>query len=279
MTVAALALPLVLLAAPVAVAPTSTGANDPPPSAWEMGVAVGAGWDSDVDRLDGYAAASGSARVRGWLERRFEPGDDDALWLGLQWSAERFTETPDLDQHRPELSLEWGHVLGETAIARVLGFVGWRAQADQDASGWDGGARAALRLGGPRLGLRLGAGYTHRSASDPALAYDVGRLDLGADASPWRGGAVVVRLGYDRTLDLGGTGGSGRGRGGASGGGTSPDALEVAPAGTSAGVLGVELVQALPAGLSLSLAWTLAYDPARSPAAAHGAAIELAWRR
>ena len=163
-------------------------------------VAAGASHESNLTGSAGdtLLVDGSAATVRAHLGGALEPGDDDELFAEAGYSGTLYPAFPDLDQHRPSLTLGWVRWFKPWMRLRVAPFVGLRLARDGARAGWDGGADASLRFRlHSRLRLTIGGGYTHRAASDAAFAWDSARAVTGASIDLWRGGDLRLRYSFD----------------------------------------------------------------------------------
>lgn len=246
-----------------------------PPSPWELGTAVGGGWDSNPLSAATAPVASGFGAARAWVARELHSSADDVVWVEVRYHGTRFHETPDADLDRPELSFEWGHRLGESLTLRTMASGALRFAGDSARDGWDAGARALARLRlGSRTALRLGGGYVHRDARDAAFDADTGRLEAGGDVTLWRDAVATARY----TLEVGtntlyATGGGYQGGAGSMGGVARATSL------TTHG-LSADVQQDLPGGLFLQLGYGASFVRGGGASfVAHSVVGEVGWRR
>ncbi len=247
---------------------------EPIPS-WELGTAVGGGWDSNPLGAPSAAGSSfGSARA--WVARRFELSATDELRLELRYDGVRFDSAGDADLDRPELGLEWDHAFGERLLFRALARGAVRVQGDPARSGWDANGRALLRIAlAEPVGLRLGLGWFHREADDAAYGGSSGRADAGVDVALWRRASAVagyaLEVGSDTVSSTSGTW-SGRRMGGSG------------PAGLGTLVvrhtLSVDVLQALPGGFFLQGGYGYGVERgAGTSVEGHTVLLDVGWRR
>jgi len=248
-----------------------------PPSPWELGTALGGGWDSNPLSATTPAAA-GFGTARAWVARELHGSADDVVRAELRYDGTRFDATPDADLDRPELSLEWSHRLGASLTLRTTAAGAVRVAGDMARSGWDAGARALARLRlGTRVALRLGAGYVRREANDAAFDASTGRVEAGADVSLWREAIATVRYTLDAGTDtLYATTSAG---GGYRGGSGSPSGAARAVSLTTQG-LSADLQQDLPGGLFLQAGYDLSFVRGEGTSFVEHAVVgEVGWRR
>lgn len=238
---------------------------------WELGTAVGGGWDSNP-LADLSPSGSGFATARAWVGRRFDLSEQDELRLQLHYDGLRYERASDANLDRPELGVEWDHAFGERLLLRLSGRGALRYQGDSARDGSDAGGRALLRIGlGERLGLRLGAGGFYRDARDPAFGGGSTRLDAGVDVALWRGATAVAGYAFEAGTEIATETGTMGGRGGRGGG---------LGATITRNAVSVDVLQALPRGFFVQAGY--GYSLERGPGYSvdgHLVSAELGWRR
>lgn len=178
------------LAAPARAADTSLA----------TGVATGAGWDSNLSGAQGNVplASAGyvTANAYGGVLLALE---DDDLSLELGYDGERYRQLySGLDLDRGALTVAWVHAFGKAVTFRVAPSAGLRSYGDPARNGWDAGALATLRLGlGDATALRIGGGWRHREADDPAYAWESFRGRAGIERDLWEGAFVALTYSID----------------------------------------------------------------------------------
>lgn len=260
-----------MMAAVLSTTPGDLPLLEPLPR-WELGAAVGGGWDSNpLAATDPAGSGFGSARA--WVGRRFELSGSDDLRLELHYDAVRYGAAPAADLDRPELTLGWDHAFGDTVLLRVASRAALRFQGDAARSGWDASGRASLRFAlADRVGLRLGLGAFHREADDSAYGGSSGRGDVGVDLGLWRGASAVAGW----ALEVGAVESFSSSSGRMSG--------RTGPAGIGAAVfrqtLSADLLQDLGGGLFLEGGYGYWVERAAGTSAdAHTVLLEAGWRR
>lgn len=208
-----------VLSATLSATPGAAPADLPlllePMPRWELGTAVGGGWDSNP-LADSSPSGSGLATARAWVARRFDLSESDELRLQLHYDGLRYEMASEADLDRPELGVEWDHGFSERLLLRLVVRGALRYQGDSARDGSDGSARALLRVGlGERFGLRFGLGGFYRDARDPAFGGGSGRFDTGVDVSLWRRASAVAGYSFEMGTDIvtADSGMRGRGRG------------------------------------------------------------------
>ncbi len=240
---------------------------------WEVGTAVGGGWDSNPLAAE-TPAGSGFGSARAWVARRFELSDSDELRLQLHYDGLRYDTASAGDLDRPELGLEWDHGFGASVLLRVAARGALRFQGDPARDGSDGSGRAMLRIGlGERVGLRFGLGGFYRDARDPAYGGGSGRLDAGVDVALWRRASVVTGYAFEVGTDIvtaqaGGMGTYGQGRRGGLGATLTRHAVSA------------DVLQALPGGFFVQGGYGYSVERGAGVSAdAHLVNLEVGWRR
>jgi hypothetical protein len=264
--------------AAVLSATLSAGPADLPPileplPRWEVGSAVGGGWDTNP-LAETSPSGSGFATARAWVGRRFDLSEADELRLQLHYDGLRYAAAADANLDRPELGVEWDHAFGERLLLRLSGRGALRYQGDSARDGSDGTARAMLRIGlGERFGLRLGVGGFYRDARDSAYGGGSGRVDASVDVALWRRATAVAgytfELGTDFVTSSSGTPGArGQGQGGGLGATMTRHALSA------------DLLQALPGGFFVQGGYGYSLERGQGFSAdAHLVMAEVGWRR
>lgn len=269
-TTLAAALAASLSAAPAA--PADLPLLHEPVPRWELGTAVGGGWDSNP-LAETTPAGSGFATARAWVGRRFDLSEADELRLQLHYDGLRYDTAADANLDRPELGVEWDHAFGERLLLRLSGRGALRYQGDSARDGSDGGGRALLRIGlGERFGLRFGLGGFYRDARDPAYGGGSGRVDVSVDAALWRNATAVAgytfEVGTDFMTDTGTLGARGQGRAGGLGATLTRHALSA------------DVLQALPGGFFVQGGYGYSVERGQGfESDAHLVMAEVGWRR
>jgi hypothetical protein len=260
-----------LSAAPAAPAPLPLLLEAAP--RWELGTAVGGGFDTNPLAL-ASPSGSGFATARAWAGRRFDLSESDELRLQLHYDGLRYDSASDANLDRPELGVEWDHAFGERLLLRVAGRGALRYQGDAARDGSDASLRALLRFGlGESVGLRLGLGGFYRDARDPAYGGGSGRVDLGVDVALWRRASAVAGYSFEMGTDLvtsdAGGWNAGGGRGGAGLGATA-----------TRHALSADLLQAFPGGFFVQGGYAYSLERGAGLSAdAHLVMLEAGWRR
>jgi hypothetical protein len=241
---------------------------------WELGTAVGGGWDTNP-LAETSPSGSGFATARAWVGRRFDLSEADELRVQLHYDGLRYDTASDANLDRPELGVEWDHAFGERLLLRLSGRGGLRYQGDSARDGSDASGRALLRLGlGERFGVRLGLGGFYRDARDPAYGGGSGRVDAGVDVALWRRATAVAGYAFEIgtdivTADSGGWGARGQGRGGGGLGATM-----------TRHAVSADVLQGLPGGFFVQAGYGYSLERGQGFSAdAHLVSAEVGWRR
>jgi len=281
----------------------ATRPDEPSRLSFDLAVATGGGFDSNLSRASGAAAVRGATfgTGRAAAGAALLLSEEDELALDAAWEGALFGgRQADLSEHGPSLSLGWLHAFGPRVTLRLTGIGALRLASDPARAGWDAAAAASLRVRLlDRLALRLSGTAHRRDAREDAYGGDGlrarGALEVDLWARSWLTLAYGADFGQDTfyaappatapavTAAAFGPG-SGQGAGPGSGGGTPTGAfgtpLVAFRDDRVAHILSADLTQPLPGGFFLQAGY--AFTAARGKLQsydAHAVTAEVGWRR
>jgi len=287
----------VLPALAAALVVASTGLPEAlEPSPFTASVAVGGGWDTNLDRQPGAdaLAATGSLGWRGSAGWIFLPGEEGALLLEATYAGEQYADGAAPAAHRPGAAAAWIRPLGERLRLRLGTSAAWLASEDPARRGLEAGLSASLGLAlTERLQARLAVTGLRSQAATDAWSTHRARLRASAALTPWHGASLVLgyawQTGTDTawladppatTLALAAYGPGGAGSGPGSGAWLTSGLTAVAtPA--SAHLITVDAEQALGDHLFIGAGWgwSSGTTTATGPWSGQSVQVEIGWRR
>lgn len=271
--------------------------EEPSRLSYDLAVASGGGYDSNLSRASGPAAVTGATfgTGRAAAGAALLLSEDDELSLETAWEGTLFGgRQADLSEHSPSLSFGWLHAFGPRWMLRLSALGDLRLTTDPARAGWDAAATASLRVRLlERLALRLSGTAHRRDARDDAYGGDGLRaraaLEVDLWARSWLTLAYAADFGQDTfyrpttttpTATAAYGPGAGQGSGGGSPSGAFGTPLVAYRDDRVAHLLSADLTQPLPGGFFLQAGYAFTAVRGRLQSYdAHAVTAEVGWRR